>query len=204
MQSSSNTQGLKRGIYIFLGATAALMVIATVLFIAGGGRAAPAIAAAPTAAPSRTPAPTPTIDPNVTPSATPDDVLPTEEEGRAFLEENATAEGVVTTASGLQYKFIEQGAGGQKPTATDTVTVDYRGTLVDGTQFDSSYDRGTPATFSVGGVIDGWTEALQLMSPGDKVMLYIPPELGYGPNPNGPLLPAGSTLIFEVELISIQ
>lgn len=202
MQSSSSTQGLKRGIYLFLGVTAALMVIATLLFIAGGGRPAPSIAAAPTAAPTFTPAPTSTVDPNVTPSATPDEVLPTEEEGRAFLEQNATAEGVTVTDSGLQYKFIEKGDSTEHPGPTDSVTVHYRGTFIDGTPFDSSYDRGTPATFPLNQVIDGWTEGLQLASPGDKIMLYVPSNLAYK-EAGRPGIPPNATLIFEIEFISI-
>lgn len=118
--------------------------------------------------------------------------------GAAYLAENAKREGVVTTASGLQYKVITAGTG-RAPTPDDTVTVHYRGTLVDGTQFDSSYDRGEPASFPVGGVIPGWTEALQLMKEGAKYQLAIPPALAYGDR--GPL--AGQVLLFDVELLGI-
>jgi FKBP-type peptidyl-prolyl cis-trans isomerase FklB len=118
--------------------------------------------------------------------------------GAAYLAENARREGVVTTASGLQYKVNAPGTG-RTPTLNDTVTVHYRGTLVDGTEFDSSYKRGEPATFPVGGVIAGWTEALQLMQEGAKYQLVIPPALAYGDR--GPL--AGQVLIFDVELLSV-
>jgi FKBP-type peptidyl-prolyl cis-trans isomerase FklB len=117
--------------------------------------------------------------------------------GAAYLAENARREGVTTTASGLQYKIVKPGAG-RTPTANDTVTVHYRGTLVDGTEFDSSYQRGQPASFPVGGVIAGWTEALQLMQEGAQYQLVIPPSLAYGDR--GPL--AGQVLIFDVELLS--
>lgn len=123
-------------------------------------------------------------------------------EGQGFLEENAKREGVVTLPSGLQYEVIVA-AEGPKPGPDDQVTTHYRGTLIDGTQFDSSYDRGQPATFPLSGVIAGWTEALQLMSPGAKWRLYIPPELAYGERAQGPI-PANSTLIFDVELIEIN
>jgi FKBP-type peptidyl-prolyl cis-trans isomerase FklB len=118
--------------------------------------------------------------------------------GAAYLAENAKRPGVVTTKSGLQYKVITQGSG-KKPTASDTVTVNYRGTLVDGTEFDSSYTRGQPASFAVNGVIAGWTEALQLMSEGSKWQVVIPPNLAYGDQ--GPL--AGQVLIFDVELLKV-
>jgi FKBP-type peptidyl-prolyl cis-trans isomerase FklB len=117
--------------------------------------------------------------------------------GTAYLADNAKREGVTTTASGLQYKVVKPGSG-RTPTANDTVTVHYRGTLVDGTEFDSSYKRGQPATFPVGGVIAGWTEALQLMQEGAQYQLVIPPGLAYGDR--GPL--AGQVLIFDVELLS--
>jgi FKBP-type peptidyl-prolyl cis-trans isomerase len=122
--------------------------------------------------------------------------------GREFLADNGAREGVVTLPSGLQYEVLTA-AEGPKPSASDTVTTHYRGTLIDGTQFDSSYDRGQPATFPLNGVIAGWTEALQLMSPGAKWRLYIPPELAYGERAQGPI-PANSTLIFDVELIEIN
>ena len=123
-------------------------------------------------------------------------------EGEAFLAKNKVAKGVKTTASGLQYKVITAGTG-KKPGPEDTVTVNYRGTLIDGTEFDSSYKRGQPATFPVKGVIRGWTEALQLMPAGSKWMLYIPSSLAYGERGAGPMIGPSSTLIFEVELLSI-
>jgi len=116
--------------------------------------------------------------------------------GTAYLADNARREGVKTTASGLQYKVIKAGSG-RSPALNDTVTVHYRGTLVDGSEFDSSYKRGQPATFPVSGVIAGWTEALQLMKEGAQWQLVIPPALAYGDR--GPL--AGQVLIFDVELI---
>jgi len=117
--------------------------------------------------------------------------------GKLYLATNAKKPGVTTTASGLQYRVITPGTG-KTPTASDTVTVNYKGTLVDGTEFDSSYKRGQPASFPVTGVIPGWTEALQLLKVGSKVELAIPPELAYGAN--GPL--ANQVLLFEVELLS--
>ncbi len=123
--------------------------------------------------------------------------------GEAFLAANKNKEGVVTLPSGLQYKVLTQGTGA-KPTTSDTVTCNYRGTLVDGTEFDSSYKRGEPAKFPVGGVIKGWTEALQLMPVGSKWQLFIPPSLAYGEQGAGADIPPNSTLIFEVELISIE
>jgi FKBP-type peptidyl-prolyl cis-trans isomerase FklB len=123
-------------------------------------------------------------------------------EGAAFLAANATKEGVVTLPSGLQYKILTAGTG-PKPSAGDSVVCNYRGTLLDGTEFDSSYKRGQPATFPVSGVIKGWTEALQLMPVGSKWQLFIPPDLAYGDRGQGPIGP-NSTLIFEVELMSIQ
>lgn len=122
---------------------------------------------------------------------------------KKFLDENKTKEGVVTTESGLQYKVIKQGEG-EIPTANDKVKVHYKGSLLDGKVFDSSYKRGTPATFRVGGVIKGWTEALQLMPVGSKYELYIPAELGYGARGAGKDIAPNSMLIFEVELLSIE
>jgi FKBP-type peptidyl-prolyl cis-trans isomerase len=124
-------------------------------------------------------------------------------EGEAFLAANKSKEGVKALPDGLQYKVLTEG-NGPKPSASDTVTVNYRGTLVNGKEFDSSYKRGQPATFPVGGVIKGWTEALQLMPVGSKWQLFIPPDLAYGdnPRPGGDIGP-GDTLIFEVELLSI-
>lgn len=123
-------------------------------------------------------------------------------QGQAFLAANKTKQGVVTTASGLQYKVLTAGTG-PKPTATDTVSCNYRGTLINGTEFDSSYKRGQPLTIQVGGVIKGWTEALQLMNVGSKWQLFIPSDLAYGERGNSGI-PPNSTLIFEVELVSIQ
>ncbi len=123
--------------------------------------------------------------------------------GEAFLSENKKKEGVKTLPSGLQYKVIKAGTG-KKPKASDTVTVNYRGTLIDGTEFDSSLRRGQPATFPVSGVIPGWTEALQLMAEGAKWQLFVPPNLAYGERGAGGLIGPNATLIFEVELISVQ
>jgi FKBP-type peptidyl-prolyl cis-trans isomerase FklB len=123
-------------------------------------------------------------------------------DGSAFLAANATKEGVVTLPSGLQYKVMTAGTG-PKPSATDSVVCNYRGSLLDSTEFDSSYKRGQPVTLNVGGVIKGWTEALQLMPAGSKWQLFIPPDLAYGDRGQGPIGP-NSTLIFEVELLSIQ
>ena len=123
--------------------------------------------------------------------------------GEAFLAENAKQEGVVVTESGLQYKIIEPGQG-DSPGPADVATVHYRGTLIDGTQFDSSYDRGQPASFPVGGVIPGWSEALQLMKPGAKWQLSIPAELAYGERGAGQDIGPNSTLLFDVELISVE
>jgi len=124
-------------------------------------------------------------------------------EGEAFLAGNKGKEGVVTLPSGLQYKIIKDGTG-PKPAATDSVVCNYRGTLIDGKEFDSSYKRGQPATFPVNGVIKGWTEALQLMPVGSKWQLFIPADLAYGDRGAGPDIGPDATLIFEVELVSIQ
>src|SRR6266516_1585059 len=124
-------------------------------------------------------------------------------EGAKFLEENKKKACVKATASGLQYKVIKDGTGAQ-PKATDMVTVNYRGTLIDGTEFDSSYKRGQPATFPVNGVIKGWTEALQLMKQGSKYQLFIPSTLAYGERAMGPDISPNSTLIFEVELQDVK
>lgn len=123
-------------------------------------------------------------------------------DGAAYLAENGQKEGVVTTESGLQYKEVVAGEG-DTPAENDTVTVHYKGMLVDGTVFDSSYDRGQPATFPVNGVIPGWIEALQLMNVGDKFELVIPSDLAYGPGGTGPVIGPNSTLVFEVELLEI-
>jgi FKBP-type peptidyl-prolyl cis-trans isomerase len=121
----------------------------------------------------------------------------------AFLAANAKADGVVTLPSGLQYKVVQAGpAGGASPRADDQVQVNYEGKLLDGTVFDSSYQRGQPATFVVGELIPAWTEALQKMHPGDVWMLYAPPKLAYGEKGAGPI-PPDSALVFKIELISI-
>jgi len=125
-----------------------------------------------------------------------------EAEGKAFIEKNKTKEGVVTTKSGLQYKIIKEGTG-KTPTDEETVECNYKGTLIDGTEFDSSEKNGGPVKFKVGQVIPGWTEALKLMPVGSKWELYIPGELAYGPRGAGKLIGPNSTLIFEVELVSI-
>jgi FKBP-type peptidyl-prolyl cis-trans isomerase len=124
-------------------------------------------------------------------------------EGEAFLAENGKKEGVVTLPSGLQYKVIKSGTG-KTPKAGDTVETHYRGTLIDGTEFDSSYTRGQTATFPVNGVIPGWTEALQKMKEGDKWQLFVPSVLAYGERGAGRDIGPNSTLIFEVELIAVK
>jgi FKBP-type peptidyl-prolyl cis-trans isomerase len=125
-------------------------------------------------------------------------------EGAAFLEKNKTEEGVITTESGLQYKVLTEGTG-IKPTAEDTVEVHYKGTLLNGKEFDSSYSRGEPITFPVSGVIKGWTEGLQLLSEGAKAIFWIPSDLAYGEYGTGPGGPIGpnTTLIFELELLKV-
>ena len=124
------------------------------------------------------------------------------EEGKAYLAENGTKPGVVTTESGLQYEILVEGDG-EQPAAEDTVTVHYRGTLLDGTEFDSSYSRNEPASFPLNRVISGWTEGVQLMKVGSKFRFHIPSELAYGARATGKITP-NSTLIFDVELISID
>jgi len=123
--------------------------------------------------------------------------------GDEFLQANAKKQGVKTTASGLQYKVIKEGKGAS-PKATDSVTVHYSGTLIDGTEFDSSYKRGEPATFPLNGVIRGWTEGLQLMKEGAKYEFYIPSELAYGERGAGGAIGPNATLVFTVELISVN
>ena len=123
--------------------------------------------------------------------------------GKKFLEENKKKDGVKVLADGLQYLVIKEGSG-PMPTANDTVSVHYHGTLIDGSVFDSSVERGEPAEFPVGAVIKGWTEALQLMKVGSKYKLFIPSELAYGDRAAGPKIEGNSTLIFEVELLSIK
>jgi FKBP-type peptidyl-prolyl cis-trans isomerase len=122
--------------------------------------------------------------------------------GEKFLLENRTREGVIVTESGLQYEVLTMGDGA-KPAATDTVTVHYQGTLLDGTEFDSSYSRNQPATFQLDKVIPGWTEGVQLMPVGSKFKFYIPSDLAYGPSGGGPIGP-NATLIFEVELLGVE
>lgn len=122
--------------------------------------------------------------------------------GAAFLAENATKEGVQSTRSGLQYKVIEEGSG-PTPTASDTVRCHYSGTLIDGSKFDSSYDRGQPAEFPVGGVIAGWTEALQMMPCGSKWEVYLPSEIAYGSHGAGGAIGPDETLVFTIELLDI-
>ena len=123
-------------------------------------------------------------------------------EGEAFLAENGKKEGVISLPSGLQYKVLQSGSGAS-PKITDTVETNYRGTFIDGNEFDSSYKRGQPAVFPVNGVIAGWTEALQRMKVGDKWQIFVPPELAYGERGAGPIGP-NTTLIFDVELVSIK
>ncbi len=126
-----------------------------------------------------------------------------EKEGKAFFAENKTKEGVIELPSGMQYKVLKEGDG-PSPSETDKVTVHYRGTFLNGEEFDSSYKRGNPATFQVLGVIKGWTEALQMMHVGDKWMLFIPYNLAYGEAGKPPKIPPYSSLIFEVELLGIE
>jgi len=121
---------------------------------------------------------------------------------REFVEAKSKEEGVVTLPSGLRYKVLKSGSGTESPSASDKVTVHYRGSLIDGSEFDSSYSRNAPATFTVSGLIKGWTEALQLMHEGDSWELYIPPELGYGERGAG-RIPGNAPLVFSLELISI-
>ena len=126
-----------------------------------------------------------------------------EKDGADFLAKNKTQPGVIVLPSGLQYKVLKEGTG-PKPTISDVVTCNYRGTLINGTEFDSSYKRGEPATFPVRGVIKGWTEALQLMPVGSKFQLFLPPDLAYGEHGAGADIGPNETLIFEVELMSIK
>lgn len=126
-----------------------------------------------------------------------------QQEGEAFLAENKNREGVVALPSGLQYQILNQGTG-KSPSKTDSVTTHYHGTLIDGTVFDSSYERGEPATFPVNGVIAGWTEALQKMKEGDKWRLFIPSNLAYGTRGAGGDIGPNATLIFDVELLRVN
>lgn len=125
------------------------------------------------------------------------------EESKSFMEENAKLEGVQTTESGLQYKILQEGSGGP-PALEDIVTVHYRGTFIDGTQFDNSYEKGKPQTFKTGGVIRGWTEALQMMKENAKWQLFIPPNLAYGNTGLPGSIPPNKVLVFEIELLSIE
>ena len=128
----------------------------------------------------------------------------TNEEGLAFLKANKEKEGVITLPSGLQYKVLREGTGTSHPTVDSPCSCHYAGTLIDGTQFDSSYDRGSPTTFAPNQVIKGWTEAMQLMVEGDKWEMYIPSELGYGDSGSPPKIPGGSVLVFTMEILEIQ
>ena len=125
------------------------------------------------------------------------------EAGKAFLEQNSKNEGVKSLPSGLQYKIITEGSG-RAPGPADSVTVNYRGTFIDGTEFDNSYKKGKPETLQVSGVIPGWTEALQLMKEGSKWQLFVPPELAYGEAGQGSRIPRNSVLIFEIDLLRIE
>ena len=124
--------------------------------------------------------------------------------GEEFLAENAKKEGVVSLPSGLQYEVIKKGTGTKSPAATDTVTVHYKGTTIDGAEFDSSYSRGSPTSFPLNRVIPGWTEGVQLMKVGDTYRFYIPSDLAYGEQGAGGSIAPNSALIFDVELIEIQ
>lgn len=125
-------------------------------------------------------------------------------QGVAFLQENAKKSTIVATASGLQYEVLVKGKGDKSPVATDRVTVHYKGTTIDGNEFDSSYSRGEPTTFPLNAVIAGWTEGLQLMKEGDKFRFYIPSELAYGERGAGGVIGPNEALIFDIELIKIQ
>ena len=138
------------------------------------------------------------------PAAAPSDPNAGKAEAAAFMAENAKAEGVQTLPSGLQYKVIQSGPpGGESPDRNDLVKVDYEGTLTDGTVFDSSFKRGAPAVFSPEGVVPGWTEALQLMKPGDEWILFLPPELGYGEMGGPPMIPGNAVLVFRLKLLDV-
>lgn len=123
--------------------------------------------------------------------------------GQAFLKQNSTQAGVKTTPSGLQYKVITEGKG-KSPKATDTVLVHYRGTTIDGREFDSSYKRNEPISFPLNGVIPGWTEGVQLMKEGGKIQLFIPSNLAYGSRGAGGVIPPDATLVFDIELLKVQ
>ena len=142
-------------------------------------------------------------DDNETDNQDPNSVSNNKAEGEAFLAQNASKAGITTLPSGLQYEVLTEGAG-RKPTLGSSVTTHYHGTLINGTVFDSSYQRGQPATFPVNGVIAGWTEALQLMPEGSKYRLYIPSDLAYGKRGAGRDIPGDTALIFDVELIKVN
>merc|ERR1711981_1500638 len=128
----------------------------------------------------------------------------TNEKGKKFLEENKNKEGVITLASGMQYKVLRKGEGVSHPTVDSPCECHYKGTLIDGTQFDSSYDRGSPTTFAPNQAIKGWTEAMQLMVEGDKWEMYIPSDLGYGDTGSPPKIKGGDALVFTMEIIKIK
>ena len=136
-------------------------------------------------------------------SASPEQIAENKQAGSAFMLENSSKEGVVTTASGLQYKVLQEGTGAVHPTSVSKVTVHYEGKLLDGTVFDSSVARGKPISFGLNQVIKGWTEGVQLMTVGEKVRFFIPADLAYGERAAGPI-PPGSTLVFDVELLAID
>lgn len=140
-----------------------------------------------------------TITTNIT-----DILMDTKEQGSAFLLENGKREGVTTTGSGLQYEVLDSVEEGESPVLTSTVNVHYHGTTIDGSVFDSSVERGQPISFPLGAVIQGWQEGLQLMKVGEKFKFYIPEDIAYGDYSPSPAIPAGSTLIFEVELLGIE
>lgn len=133
-----------------------------------------------------------------------EDLAKNAEEATAFLDKNAKAEGIKTLPSGLQYKVVESGpAGGESPDRNDWVRVDYEGSLIDGTVFDSSYKRGAPALFTPETVVPGWTEALQMMKPGDEWIIYLPPALGYGEMGGGGAIPGNAALVFKLKLLDV-
>ena len=132
-----------------------------------------------------------------------DAVAANQKAGDAYLAKNKKKEGVIESPTGLQYKILKQGSG-EKPAAGNSVTVHYKGTLIDGTVFDSSYDRGQPATLSLGQVIKGWQEALPMMTTGSKWQIYVPPKLAYGDRAASELIGPASTLVFDIELISVN
>jgi FKBP-type peptidyl-prolyl cis-trans isomerase FklB len=138
-------------------------------------------------------------------SAAPDvDLAKNAEASAAFMAANASEDGVKTLPSGLQYKVVASGpAGGVSPDRNDLVKVDYEGTLTDGTVFDSSFKRGAPAVFTPEGVVPGWTEALQMMKPGDEWILFLPPELGYGERGGPPMIPGNAVLVFRLKLLDV-